>query len=164
MMTKEEVVKKCNDIYSSNEFVIAIDYKGMNAGDTSLFRGELKKECGVDFFVVKNTLNKRGAIGTPYEGKFNLSGQCGIIPCDNEATMMKVSKIVYKLCFKDEKAKFVDFYNKSEQFTKEQLKDYALLPSIDVLRVKIMYLLNSMSSRIAYIISEKVKRDSANNG
>jgi large subunit ribosomal protein L10 len=160
MITKEEIVKKCNEIYSNNEFVITVDFKGMNATDTSSFRGELKNTCGVDFLVVKNTLNKLGAKGTDYEGNINLKGQCGIIACDSLETMAKVSKVIGKFCFKDNKAKFVNCYNKSVEYTEDKIKELSTLPSIEVLRTKILYLLNSTASSLARVINERVKKES----
>ena len=156
MKTKEEIVSKFNDLYKNNEYVVVVDFKGMNATDTSLFRGELRSKCNSKFFVVKNTLNKIGAKGTDYENNINLKGQCGMIFCND---LLNVSKVVHDLCFKNKKAKLVGCFNKSEIFSEEQLKELASLPSIEVLRAKLLYILNSVGSSFARVIAEKVKKE-----
>ena len=42
MKTKEDVVKEINELYANNSYAVVVDFKGLNATDTSDFRGALK--------------------------------------------------------------------------------------------------------------------------
>ncbi len=156
MKTKAEVVESINKLYTDNKCVVVIDYKGMNAEDTVLFRGALRQKCGVGFFVVKNTLNKLSAKGTVFEDKISFKGQCGVIFCND---LLKVSKVVDEFCFSNEKAKFVACFEGEKVCSAEQLKELASLPSIEVLRTKLLYVLNSVGSSLARALSERVKKE-----
>ena len=156
MRTKEEIVKTFSELYNSNNYVVIVDYKGMNVEDTSSFRGELKQKCGAKMFVVKNTLNKKSAIGTDYDGNINLKGQCAVVFCND---LLNVSKVVHSFCFEKNKAKLVGCFNKKDVVTEDQFKELASLPSIEVLRATFVYLLNSVGSSLVYTIIEKVKKE-----
>ena len=111
MKTKEEIINTFKELYKNNEYAVIVDYKGMNATDTSAFRCELKTKCGVKFLVVKNTLNRISSQGTDYEKNVNFKGQCGVVFCND---LLNVSKVINDFCFKNQKAKLVACLNKSE--------------------------------------------------
>ena len=97
VLTKKEIVGKFNEMYKNSEYAIFIDYKGMNAEQTASFRGELRKNDGVRFFVLKNTLNKKSMLDTEFSvDESLLKGQCGVIFCND---LLKLSKVVDKFCF-----------------------------------------------------------------
>lgn len=154
-ITKQEIVKNISKLYSDNNYVIVIDYKGMNAETISSFRGDLRKEEGLKFVVVKNTLNKKGAEGTEFLSNLDvLKGQCGIIFCND---LLKVSKVINNYCFKEKKAKFVSCINKSEVCSEDTIKEFATLPSMETLRTKLLYLLNSKPTSLVMLLNEVAK-------
>ncbi len=153
--TKQEVVKNISSLYGSNDYAIIVDYKGMNAEAISAFRGDLRKQGGLKFIIVKNTLNKKGAEGTEFLSNLAiLKGQCGVIFCND---LLKVSKVIDKYCFKEKKANFISCIKKSDVCGAEMIKEFATLPSMEVLRTKLLYLLNSKPTSLAMLLSEVAK-------
>ena len=155
MKTKEEIVDKFSKMYANSEYAIIIEYKGMNAADTASFRGDLRIKCDARFFVVKNTLNKISAKDSDYSDNLKLQGQCGVIFCND---LTNVSKVVNDFCFKNQKARFVACLNKKDICSEEQVKELASLPSIEVLRTKLLYLLNSVGSSLVRAMSERIRK------
>ena len=64
--SKKEIVVKLQDKFSQAKLVVLTDYKGLNVAAINELRAKLK-EAGVDYQVVKNTLLRRAAEGTPVE-------------------------------------------------------------------------------------------------
>ena len=155
MNVKEDIVKELNKLYNDSNYAVVLDFKGLNAADTSAFRGDLRTKCNCSFLVVKNTLNKIGAKGTSFEKNVDFKGQCGVIFCDD---LLKVSKVVNDFCFKTNKVKFISCLNKSDICSEEQIKELASLPSIEVLRTKLLYVLNSVGSSVVRAMAERVKQ------
>ena len=150
MKTKEEIVKSFNELYGNSEYVFVVDCKGVNAEDTSRFRSDLNTKCGVKFFVCKNTLNKIATNGT----KFN--GQCGVIFCNENE---KVVKVISDFCFKEKKLTFKDCLHGSEHVSAQEIEELASLPSLEVLRARILCVLNSVGSSLARAVAERVKKE-----
>ena len=155
MKTKEEIISKFREMYASSDYAVVIEYKGMNATDTASFRGDLRTKCNARFFVIKNTLNKISAKDSEYNDNLKLKGQCGVIFCND---LTNVSKVVNDFCFKNQKAKFVACLNRKDICSEEQIKELALLPSIEVLRTKLLYVLNSVGSSLVRAMAEKIKK------
>ena len=156
-LTKKEIVGKFNEMYKNSEYAIFIDYKGMNAEQTASFRGELRKNDGARFFFLINTLNKKSMLDTEFSvDESLLKGQCGVIFCND---LLKLSKVVDKFCFKDNVVKFVACFNKSKVCTEKEVKELAGLPSMEVLRAKLVYLLNSTGSSFVRVLNEAVNKN-----
>ena len=155
-LTKKEIVSRFNEMYKNSEYAIFIDYKGMNAETTASFRGALRENDGVKFFVLKNTLNKKSMCETEFAVDANfLKGQCGVIFCND---LLKISKVVDKFCFKDNVIKFITCLNKSKVCAEDEIKELASLPSMEVLRAKLVYLLNSTGSSFVRVLNEAVNK------
>ena len=160
MKTKEDIVNRFSKMYAGSDYVVIIDYKGMNAIDTANFRGDLRTKCNARFFVVKNTLNIISAKNSEYRDNLKLKGQCGVIFCND---LTNVSKVVNDLCFKNQKARFVACLNKNGVCSEAQIKELALLPSIEVLHTKLLYILNSVGSSLARVLAEMAKKNLKDN-
>lgn len=158
-LTKKEIVSEFNSLYGSSEYAVFVDFKGMNAENTAKFRGELRKN-GLRFKVVKNTLSKKAMESTDYSthGAI-LKGQCGVIFCDD---LMKVAKVINQFCFKENSAKFIACLNKSSVCEEAQIKELASLPSMEVLRTKLLYMLNSTGSALVRALNEAVEKGRKN--
>jgi large subunit ribosomal protein L10 len=62
--SKKEIVTKLADRFAQANLVVLTDYKGLNVAAMNELRAKLK-EAGVEYQVVKNTLLRRAAEGTP---------------------------------------------------------------------------------------------------
>ena len=156
MKEKAQIIKECHDYYCNNDYVVVVDFKGMNASDMSAFRGDLKLRCGCKFFVIKNTLNKVAARGTDFGANINFSGQCGVIFCND---VLNVAKVINDFCFKTQRARLVGCFNKSEVCGVDYIKEMASLPSLEVVRTQLLCMLNSVGSSVLRAIVEKVKKE-----
>ena len=155
LLEKQKIVENLAKYYNDNLYVIIVDYNGMNAKDTGDFRGELRKQDGLRFLVVKNTLNRKAAEGTEFFSNLGiLKGQCGAIFCND---LLKVSKVLNNFCFKEQKIKFIACIKGGEVCDEKTIKELATLPSLDVLRTKLLYLLNSQQSSLVRLLSEVAK-------
>ena len=158
-LTKKEIVSEFNSLYGASEYAVFVDFKGMNAENTAKFRGELRKN-GLKFKVVKNTLSKKAMEGTDYSAHGAiLKGQCGVIFCDD---LMKVAKVINQFCFKENSAKFIACANKNNVCDEAQIKELASLPSMEVLRTKLLYMLNSTGSALVRALNEAVEQGRKN--
>lgn len=154
MKTKEDIIKNINNLYNNNKYVVVVDFKGLNASDTSDLRGSLRK-CNCNLLVVKNTLNKIGSKNTVFEKNVNFKGQCGLIFCND---LLNVSKVVNDFCFKSQKAKFVSCLEEGEIYSEQNIKELASLPSIEVVRTKLLYVLNAVGTSVVRAMAERVKQ------
>ncbi|MDR2760323.1 MAG: 50S ribosomal protein L10 [Rickettsiales bacterium] len=63
---KENSVKLVKDILSNNDMLVLLDYKGLNAGNASRLRTELKDKKA-NFRVFKNTLFRKAIEDTKFD-------------------------------------------------------------------------------------------------
>ena len=153
-MTKQDIVAQFSELYKNNKCVAIIDCKGMNAEQTASFRGELRKQGGLKYYVVKNTLNKKSVEGTKFADFGDLfEGQCGVVFCED---LLGVSKVINKYCFTDKSAKFVACIEDGKKCEESEIKELATLPSMEVLRTKLLYMLNSTGSSLVRTLNEAV--------
>ena len=157
-LTKEEIVSKVAELYKTSQYAVFVNYSGINAENMSSFRGELRKN-GLRFLVVKNTLNRKAMEGTEFKNGELLKNQCGVIFCDD---LMKVAKTLNKFCFVDKNVQYVACLNKSEICNVEEIKELASLPSMEVLRTKLLYMLNSAGSAFVRALNEAVEKGRKN--
>ncbi len=61
---KKEIVAKLQDKFAKAKLVVLTDYKGLNVAAMNDLRAKLR-EAGIEYQVVKNTLLRRAAEGTP---------------------------------------------------------------------------------------------------
>lgn len=156
-LTKKDIVSQFNEMYKGSEYAVFVDYKGMNAEKTASFRGELRQKCGVKFFVLKNTLNKKSMIDSDFTVNSDfLKGQCGVIFCND---LLQVSKVIDKFCFKNNVIRFVACLNKAKVCNESEIRELASLPPVDVLRAKLVYLLNSAGSSFVRVLNEAANKN-----
>ncbi len=155
MKEKKDIIKEINELYSNNNYAVVVDFKGLNSVDTTAFRSDLQTKCNCKFHVVKNTLNKIASKGTEFEKNISLKGQCGVVFCND---ILNVSKVINEFCFKTQRVKLVACFNKSDVISAERVKELALLPSIEVLRTKLLYVLNSVATSVVRAMAERIKQ------
>ena len=154
MRTKSEIVEQMKELYKSNSCAIFIDYKGVDSQTMYEFRKELREKCGVRFFIVKNSLNEIAMKEFGYNDKIKLSGQCGVVFSNS---IDGISKVVNNICFKNKKAGFVSCLNERDVCNEAEFKEIASLPSLEEIRVKLLYVLNFSASSLVRVIAEKSK-------
>ena len=152
-LSKKEIVSNINEMYKNNLYSFIIDYKGVSAADIASLRGSLRK-IGLKFFVVKNSLNRKGMEGTNFsDNSCFLKGQCGVVFCND---LTDVSKVINNFCFITKKAKFISCLNGKVICSEDEIRELASLPSIEEIRVKLLYMLNSVGSKFVRTLDEAV--------
>ena len=145
-------------------FVAELAEKLKNAAGGVLvdYKGKLRKELrenGVDYFVVKNTLLKRAA---------EIAGIEGLEPALSGTTALALSaediivapKILYKKAEGSDgkfaiKLGFID----GKVISKEEVEQYAKLPSKETLLSQLVFMLQSPIQRFAIAINEIAKKN-----
>ena len=137
---------------------VLVDYKGISVEDDTKLRKELR-ESGVDYFVVKNTLLKRAAEVAGIEGlEPALSGTTAIALHTED--IIVAPKLLYKKAEKSDgkfsiKLGFVD----GKVISKEEVEQYAKLPSKETLLSQLVFMLQSPIQRVAIAINEIAKKN-----
>ncbi len=137
---------------------VLVDYKGISVEDDTKLRKDLR-ENGVDYFVVKNTLLKRAAEIAGIEGlEPALSGTTAIAlhtediivapKLLNKKAESSDGKFAIKLGFVDGKV-----------ISKEEVEQYAKLPSRETLLSQLVFMLQSPIQRVAIAINEIAKKN-----
>ena len=137
---------------------VLVDYKGISVEDDTKLRKELR-ENGVDYFVVKNTLLKRAAEVAGIEGlEPALSGTTAIALHTED--IIVAPKLLYKKAEKSDgkfaiKLGFID----GKVISKEEVEEYAKLPSKETLLSQLVFMLQSPIQRVAIAINEIAKKN-----
>ena len=155
---KQAVVAQLKEKVESSVSGVLVDYKGITAEADTKLRKDLR-ENGVDYFVVKNTLLKRAAEIAGIEGlEPALSGTTAIAlhtediivapKLLNKKAESSDGKFAIKLGFVDGKV-----------ISKEEVEQYAKLPSRETLLSQLVFMLQSPIQRVAIAINEIAKKN-----
>jgi large subunit ribosomal protein L10 len=139
---KIEMVEQLTDLLSKNKFVVATDYRGMSVAEIMQLRRQLR-EIGTEYHVVKNNLAKFAAekAGKPGLSQF-LQGPIALAFCHKDATQLAKTIANYIRSSKTSfsvKGGVLDV----RVLTAEEVFSLATLPHIDVLRARLLGLLQS---------------------
>lgn len=155
---KQAFVKELADKLANSAGGVLVDYKGISVEDDTKLRKELR-ENGVDYFVVKNTLLKRAAEMAGVEGlEPALSGTTALALHADDIII--APKLLYKKAEKSD-GKFsikLGFIGKNA-ISKEEVEQYAKLPSKETLLSQLVFMLQSPIQRFAIAINEIAKKD-----
>lgn len=137
---------------------VLVDYKGITVEEDTKLRKELR-EGGVDYFVVKNTLLRRAAEIAGIEGlEPALSGTTAIALSAEDIII--APKILHQKAEKSDgkfaiKLGFID----GKVISKEEVEEYAKLPSKETLLSQLVFVLQAPMQRLAIAVSEVEKKN-----
>jgi len=153
---KPQIVDQLAALLSQSKFVIATDYRGLTVAEMSELRHQLRN-MGTEYHVVKNRLAKFAAENA---GKQELSqlltGPTALafghedIPQLAKALTdyIRISKTTLSI-----KGGLID----SQLLSSEQIRSLATLPSIEVLRARLLGLLLSPVFSLQYVLSANLR-------
>ncbi len=136
---------------NSSPFFIVVDYQGLKVGPITELRKRLHK-AGAEMHVVKNSIFKIAAkeAGVTDLGSA-LSGQLAVVTGQRDVSAAaKIVKTFHAECEKP-KIKFGFLNNKRMETT--EIMALADLPSIDVLRAKLLGLLNTPATSLVRLLN-----------
>ncbi len=158
----EQKQKTVNELAAKMQKAVAgviVDYKGINVGDDTKLRAELRK-AGVEYSVIKNTLTARACDMIGY-GKLKdvLEGMTALAVSDRDP--VAAAKILSEYASKHEnyviKAGFVE----GELLDPEGIKALAAIPSFETLIAKMLGSFQSSLYNLVYVLQAIVDKSGA---
>ncbi|MBM3846020.1 MAG: 50S ribosomal protein L10 [Verrucomicrobia bacterium] len=136
---------------NKSPFFIVVDYQGLRVGPMTELRKRLRG-AGAEVHIVKNSIFRIAAkeagvaeLGGP------LAGQTAVVTGTKDAAA--AAKVIKTFVAEFEKPKLKFGFLGSQRMEAAELNQLADLPSIDVLRSKLMGLLNTPATNLARIIN-----------
>ncbi|MFZ2072082.1 MAG: 50S ribosomal protein L10 [Minisyncoccia bacterium] len=152
---KEEMIKDLEKAVKGSDSVVFVNFHGLNAGDETSLRRELRNQ-GVDYKVSRKTLLKRALSGKAEGDIPELSGEVAmayakdqIAPAREIYNFQKTHKGLLNILGGIFEGKFVGG---------EKMMEIATIPSREVLISKLAFLFKSPMQRLAIGISEVAKK------
>jgi large subunit ribosomal protein L10 len=142
----QEYVARLN----ASPFFLVVDYTGLKVGPITELRKRLQK-AGAEIHVVKNSLFRIAAKEAGI-ADFNgtLAGQLAVVTGQKDVS--SAAKVVKTFAAEFEKPKIRFGYLNNQRLEAKDVIAMADLPSLDVLRAKLVGLLNAPATRLAQVI------------
>jgi len=141
---------------NASPFFIVCGYQGLKVAHMTELRKRLRA-AGAEIHVVKNTVfnvaAKESGIG---ELNGSLAGQVAVVT--GQKDIFSAAKALKNFAAEFDKLKLKFGYLGNQRIDEPTLIAYADLPSLDVLRAKLMGLLNTPASMLAQVIKAKSEK------
>jgi large subunit ribosomal protein L10 len=151
LLTSEYVAR-----LNGSPFFVVCGYQGLKVAHLSELRKRLN-QVGAEIHVVKNTVfnvaAKEAGIG---DLNGSLAGQVAVIT--GKKDIFSAAKALKNFAAEFDKLKLKFGYLNNQRIDEPTLMAYADLPSLDVLRAKLMGLLNTPASMLAQVIKAKSEK------
>ncbi len=152
LLTKEYAAR-----LNGSPFFIVVGYQGLKVEHFNELRKRLTV-AGAEIHVVKNTVfciaAKEAGVKTGLDGA--LAGQIAIIT--GKKDIFVTAKALKNFAAEFDKLKIKFGYLDNERVEQATIMAYADLPSLDVLRAKLLGLFSAPASRIAQVIKAKSEK------
>jgi large subunit ribosomal protein L10 len=142
-----EYVKRLN----ASPFFIVVDYQGLKVGPVTELRKRLSK-AGAEFRVVKNTIFR---IAAKEAGVADLSGSLAgmIAVVTGQKDVSTTAKVIKTFAAEFEKPKIKFGYLSNQRLEHAEIMTLADLPPLEVLRGKLLGMLNTPATRLVQILN-----------
>jgi large subunit ribosomal protein L10 len=136
---------------NTSPFFIVVDYRGLKVGPITELRKRLNK-AGAEMHVVKNSLFRLAVkeAGVADLGT-SLSGQLAVVTGQRDVS--SAAKVVKSFSAEFDKPKLKFGYLKNQRLESADILALADLPSIEVLRAKLLGVLMAPASKLAALIN-----------
>ena len=148
---KQYLTKEYLTRLNASPFFIVVDYKGLKVGPMTDLRKRLNK-AGSEIHIVKNSIFRLAAKEagvTDMNGA--LSGQMAVVT--GQKDISAAAKVVKNFNAEFDKLKIKFGYLNNNRLQTEQIIALADLPSIEVLRAKLMGLLQTPATRLVALLN-----------
>lgn len=148
---KTNFVSDFNALLSKTNFVLITQYKGLSVEEISLLRKQIK-EKNASFRVTKNSLAKRAIKNTNFEilDQFFVGPTAVAYSEDPVST----AKVVFDFSKENENLKIIAGVMDKKELNVDEIKKLASLPSMEIIRTKILGLISSPLSNTLTILNE----------
>jgi large subunit ribosomal protein L10 len=136
---------------NASPFFIVLDYRGLKVGPITELRKRLNK-AGAEMRVVKNSIFRLAAkeAGVADLGN-SLSGQLAVVT--GQRDVASAAKVVKTFSAEFEKPKVRFGYLKSQRLESADILALADLPSLEVLRAKLLGVIMAPASKLAAVLN-----------
>jgi len=153
---KARVVEDLNSRFARAKGVVVAEYKGLTVAETNAMRGSLR-DAGLEFSVVKNTLAKRAAEGTPCEPlRDTLKGPVGVALGFEDPVVL--AKKVLEFAKTNELFRPMGAVIEGRACDVDSLKAVAALPAREVMLSQIAGLFQAPAQKTARLLQATVVR------
>jgi large subunit ribosomal protein L10 len=136
---------------NASPFFIVVNYKGLKVGPMTELRKRLRK-AGAEVHVVKNSVFRIAAKEAGVADlSDSLSGQMAVVTGQKDVSA--AAKVLKTFKSEFEKPEMLFGFLNNQRMTGAQLIELADLPSLDVLRSKLMGLLNAPATKLVTLIN-----------
>jgi large subunit ribosomal protein L10 len=135
---------------NSSPFFIVVDYTGLRVGPMTELRKRLNK-AGAEIHVVKNTIFRIAAKEAGVAELGALTGQVAVVTGQKDVSAAAKVLKTFASEFEKPKARF-GFLN-NQRLEPAALNELAELPPLEVLRAKLLGLLNTPATRLAALLN-----------
>jgi len=133
---KENTVNELKKKLNSTKSLFLTDFRGLNVQEMTELRRELKKQ-GAEYEVTKNTMIRRAAQETGFEGILDyLQEPTGLVFSYQDP--ISPAKVLYRVYSKVEKPRIKVIWLDGRLFGQNHLKTLAVLPSREVILAQIL--------------------------
>jgi large subunit ribosomal protein L10 len=148
---KQNITTEYKARLNSSPFFIVVDYTGLKVGPMTELRKRLAKN-GAELHVVKNSIFRIAAKEAGVaELNGGLTGQVAVVTGQKDVSA--AAKVVKTFAAEFDKPKVKFGYLNSKRLEANDLKTLADLPSMDVLRGKLLGLLNTPATRLVQLMN-----------
>lgn len=152
---KEEILEQFKELLKEQKPLILVDYRGLDGREISLLRKDLQASRA-QFKVVKTTLFRKALKGTKLSiGQALLKRPIAIV-YDSET--IPLSKVVYQFSQIHPELEILGGILEGKFSEESQIKEMALLPSIDELEVRLVQTLKFSLLRLDFALSDLSNR------
>ena len=145
---KAELIKKLNSTFNNAGVVVVTHQSGLTVDESTDLRVKMR-EVGAKYQVAKNRIVKLALKDTKYENIIDLfSGPTTIAVSEDPVS---APKIIFKFAKENDKLSIVGAGLDGKTLSVDEVKQLALLPSLDELRGKLVGLIKSPSQKLASV-------------
>lgn len=148
---KQNAVAKLKNIFTNAKMVVVVRQKGLNVAEVSELRKRMRN-ADASFQVTKNKLVKRALADTNMQGLAQHFVGPTAISWSND--MLASAKVTAEFAKENDKLDVIVGATQENMLDKKSLQQLASLPPLEVLRAKILGLIQTPAQQIARILSE----------
>ncbi|MGQ0527636.1 MAG: 50S ribosomal protein L10 [Alphaproteobacteria bacterium] len=146
---KQAEIQSLQERFATDELFVVTQNQGLTVAQMTKLRNDLRAN-GASFKVAKNTLARRAAKGTKFEGLTDmLKGPTGLA---SSKDVIAAAKTAYEFSKTNEKLVIIGGALGTQILDAKAIEALAKLPSLDELRSKLVGLLQAPATKIARVL------------
>ena len=146
---KESLVASLGTAFEGMNLVVVTHYSGLTVSELSDLRGRMR-ELGASFKITKNSLVRLAVRGGKFDGLYDMFSGPTAIAFSNDP--VSAAKITVQFAKENSKLVVLGGALDGELLGVDAVKQLADLPSLEVLRARIIGLIKAPSSKLARLL------------